>query len=281
VVTEKRPKGARKVKRPAQCPVCGHEVQQDAGGVYLRCNNPGCPAQLKERLAWFCGRNQMDIEGAGEALVQQLVDTELVHDYADLYRLRDKRGQLLALERVGEKSADNLLAGIEASRKQPLSRLLAGLNIRHVGGTTAELLADHFGKIDALMKASVEDLMEVEGIGPEVAESVNRFFTSSDGRSIVGRLKGAGVNTTQPRMVSKGEGAFAGMTVVVTGTLETLSRSEAQALVRSLGGQPAGSVSEKTSVVVVGENPGSKLTKARQLGIETIDETEFLKRAGQ
>ncbi len=281
VLTEKRPPGALKIKPPTRCPVCAGEVERDAGGVYIRCINPACPAQIKERLIHFCGRNQMDIEGAGQVLVEQLVDKGLVHDYADLYGLPDRRDELLGLERMGPKSADNLLAGIEASKRQPLSRLLAALNIRHVGAATAELLAEHFGQMDAIAAATEDELTEVDGVGPELAASIHHFFASRQGAEVIARLKSAGVNMTQPRKRKAATQPFAGMTVVVTGTLERFSRQEAQDLIRQLGGKPAGSVSKKTDLVVYGDSPGSKLTKAQELGVEAIDEAEFLRRAGQ
>jgi DNA ligase (NAD+) len=230
----------------------------------------------------------MDIEGAGEALIEQLVDRELIKDCSDLYALEDRRDDLLALERMGAKSVDNLLAGIEASKQKPLSKLLAALNIRHVGGTTAELLAEHFGHLakddaadqaDGLMEADEEDLLAVDGIGPELAKSVRAFFDSDDGRSLIQRLRSAGVNMVQPRRAVSAAGPFAGKTVVLTGTLEQLGRKEAQELIKSLGGKSAGSVSKKTDLVIAGAKAGSKLKKARELGIEVIDEAEFLERA--
>jgi DNA ligase (NAD+) len=281
VVLEKRPKGAKRIVRPKRCPVCGHDVVQDEGGVYLRCINPRCVAQRKERLIYFCGRDQMDIEGAGEALITQLVDKDLVEDCSDLYELHEKREDLVALERMGEKSVDNLLAGIEASKKKPLSKLLAALNIRHVGGTTGELLAGHFGDMKALMDASVDKLQAVDGVGPELAESVHTWFQSNDGKKLIDRLRKAGVNMAQPKRQAAKGGAFAGMTVVVTGTLDSMQRTEAQALIKALGGKATGSVSKKTNLVVVGTDPGSKLAKARELGVEVIDEDEFLRRAGK
>jgi DNA ligase (NAD+) len=288
VVMDRRPGDAVPLEPPTACPVCAHPVVRDEGGVYLRCQNPQCSAQRKERLIYFCGRDQMDIEGAGVALIEQLVDRELIKDCSDLYALEDRRDDLLALERMGEKSVDNLLAGIEASKQKPLSKLLAALNIRHVGGTTAELLAEHFGHLakddaadqaDGLMEADEEDLLAVDGIGPELAKSVRAFFDSDDGRSLIQRLRSAGVNMVQPRRAVSAAGPFAGKTVVLTGTLEQLGRKEAQELIKSLGGKSAGSVSKKTDLVIAGAKAGSKLKKARELGIEVIDEAEFLSRA--
>lgn len=280
VVMDKRPADAQKLERPTECPVCGHAVVQDDGGVYLRCQNPQCVAQRKERLTYFSGRDQMDIDGAGQALMEQLVDHDFVKDCSDLYRLQERRDELIGLERMGEKSVDNLLAGIETSKQKPLSKLLAALNIRHVGGSTAELIAEHFGDIDAVMEAREEELVEVDGVGPELAVSVRGFFTSADGLALVERLKAAGLTVTQPKRAVAEDAAFSGMTVVVTGTLESMGRKEAQDLVKSLGGKTAGSVSKKTDLVVAGEKAGSKLAKAQELGVEAIDEAEFRRRAG-
>ena len=281
VVVERRAKGARRISRPARCPVCAGQVAQDEGGVYLRCLNPSCPAQLKERLQYFCARNQMDIEGAGSVLIEQLVDTGLVKQYADLYTLHEKWPALVNLERMGEKSAENLLNGIEASKKQPLSRLIAALNIRHVGTRAGEILAEHFGTMDALMAAGLEDLEQVEEVGPVAARSIHEFFRSRGGRQVVKSLRSVGVNMTQakPRRRAAGQ-RLADKTIVVTGTLEGFSRKQIQDLIKSLGGRAAGSVSKQTDFVVAGESSGSKLDQARTLGVEVIDEAEFRRRAG-
>lgn len=282
VDTAARGKDTQPIEPPTQCPVCTGPTVRDEGGVFLRCVNPSCPAQLKERLRYFCGRDQMDIEGVGTALAEQLVDSGLVHEFADLYRLKDRRDELIALERMGAKSADNLVAAIEESRQRPLARLLAALNIQHVGVSTAALLAGQFGTMNALMDADVERLQDVEGIGPEVAASIHAFLHSPAGRQVIARLREAGVNMTEPkREAAAGPQPFVGMTVVVTGTLERCGRKEAQDLIVALGGKAAGSVSGKTSFVVAGADPGSKLDKARELGVEVIDEAEFLRRAGR
>jgi len=421
VVRDKRPKGARPLKRPTKCPVCSGVVEQDEGGVYLRCINPTCPAQLKERLIHFAGRSQMDIEGAGQVLIETLVDKGFIRDYADLYHLHERRAELeelelperelgykgadslissvdrskslrfsdvliamripqvgsetadrlqerfrsverlacanteeirrvagvtpsqatiiadffsprspeelqkrlvfvanqgrMNIERLGHKTAGklvaeaiiqrigdlfqlrnrreelaalkfqhtfgrknthNLLRGIEQSKNRPLSRILGALNIRHVGASTAELLAEHFGSMEKLEAASEEEFTEIEGVGVEMAKSIARFFTSKEGTRAVQRLKDAGVKTTQPRKRRAADSLLAGKTVVVTGTLKGMSRKEAQDLIKQLGAKAAGSVSKKTDLVVYGESPGSKLTKARELGVKTIDETGFL-----
>jgi DNA ligase (NAD+) len=281
VDTRSRGKGTKAIKEPTLCPDCSSSTVRDEGGVYLRCVNPSCPAQIKERLRYFCARDQMDIEGVGIALAEQLVDAGLVREFADLYRLKDRREKLIALERMGAKSADNLLEGIEKSKKNPLSRVLAGLNIPLVGVNTATLLADHFGSMEALVEASLDDLVAVEGVGPELAESIRGFLHSAQGRKVFAGLEAIGVNMVQPRRKAKAGGQpLAGMTIVVTGTLESYGRKEIEALIKERGGKATGSVSKKTSFVVAGTDAGSKLTKAQSLGIEVIDEAEFKRRAG-
>ncbi|MFN0135833.1 MAG: NAD-dependent DNA ligase LigA, partial [Phycisphaerae bacterium] len=203
VAVESRPASATAITRPASCPSCGGPVEKDEGGVYLRCNNAECPAQFYERLKFFCARDQMDIEGAGEKLVAALVESRLVKGFADLYRLRERRDELLKLERMGEKSADSVLAGIEASRSRPLARTLAAIGIRHVGLSTAELLAEHFGDVDAIAAADEDALQQVGGIGKEVAASLFAWFRSDAGRHTIADLKMVGVNMTQPRRERK------------------------------------------------------------------------------
>jgi DNA ligase (NAD+) len=297
VVEEKRPKDAKKILPPKKCPVCSGEVEKDEGGVYLRCINPSCEAQIKERLRFFCGRDQMDIEGLGEVIIEKLVDQGLLHAYDDLYRLKDRRQRLVELEieqertikgerktilvPLGEKRAETILSGIEASKGRPLSRVLAALNIRHVGAATAELLAGHFGEMEKIADAGEEALQEVDGIGPEVARSIRHFFGSSAGSRVWKALAAAGVNLTQPRARRAGPQPLAGKTVVVTGTLKGYSRGEIERLIKELGGKAAGSVSRKTDYVVAGEEAGSKLDKARELGVKVLNEAEFLRLAGQ
>lgn len=266
---------AQRVEPPARCPACDAPLSRDEGGVYLRCTNNACPAQFVERLRFFCGRDQMDIEGAGEVLIEQLVTAGLVRTYADLYRLHERRAELLGLERMGARSADNLLAGIEASKRQPLARVLAALNIRHVGASTAELLADHFGDVDALLRADEAALQAVEGVGPEVAASVRGWCASDAGQQIVAELRAAGLNLAQPRRARAESGPLVGKTVVVTGTLERYTRPQIEQLIKDLGGKPAGSVSRKTDYVVAGADAGSKLEKARGLGVAVLSEAEF------
>ncbi len=426
VVVERRPEDAEPIKRPTKCPVCKGEVEQDEGGVYLRCINPTCPAQLKERLIHFAGRNQMHIKGAGEVLIETLVDKGFVHDFADFYHLHRRRDELVTLrlpdKELGEKTGDSilqsidrvrtlplqpilekldipvadlsiigrvargfptfdtlpraavselqsksgigrreaqavfeyfnpvdptdlkrlvlrlakkellnldevgpvriekliqsglvrrlsdlfelhkrkdelyelkfpntlgdknvktLLDGVEQSKSQPLSRLLAALNIQHVGTSTAELLAEHFGSMDKLISAGEYELTEVDGVGPELAASIVHFFRSAAGAKVVARLEDAGVNTKQPKRDVAADSPLSGKTVVVTGTLSSMGRKEVQDLIKQLGGTVAGSVSKKTDLVVYGDSPGSKFDKAKELGIKVVDEPEFLKLIGR
>jgi DNA ligase (NAD+) len=267
---------------PSQCPVCGAAVERETGGVYYRCTGPSCPAQLKERLRFFAHRNAMDIEGLGTALVDQLVDAGLVRSLPDVYRLTFD--QLVDLERMGKKSAQNLLDGVAASKERGLTRVLTGLGIRLVGEHVAELLAAEFGSIDALMSASVERLAQVEGIGNERAESIHRFFQSNAGRKAIDDLRSLGVKLTEdvrPRSASADVPHLVGKTFVVTGTLTGYSREEIESLIKSLGGKPTGTVSKKTDYVVAGDKAGSKLEKARELGVKVLTPEEFEKLIGK
>jgi DNA ligase (NAD+) len=262
---------------PTDCPECGSEVVQDEGGVFVRCPNPSCPAQLRESLQFYASRGAMDIEGLGEKLVAQLIDSGLVRRFADLYSLKDRRDELLSLERMGEKSADNLLAGIEASRDRPLWRLLTALNVRHVGSTTARALADHFGTLDAIMEQTAEGLAEVPEIGPIIAQAIHTFFHSEAGRRVVEELRGCGLNFGSPvERKAPAAGPLTGKTIVVTGTLQKFSRDEIKELIVAHGGKASGSVSKKTDYVVAGADAGSKLDKAKELGIKVLTEEEFL-----
>ena len=280
VVAEKRPADAKAIIEPDKCPTCSGPVQRDEGGVYLRCVNVECGAQLREKLRFFAARNQMDIEHLGPALIDQLVDTGLVKHFGDIYSLTVE--QLEPLDRMAAKSAGNVVTAIAASKNRGLARLLAGLGIRHVGTRAAEVLAARYGDIDALAAATAEELTDVGEIGPVIADSLRRFFDSSSGRDTMARLKSAGVTMTAPKAAAGGPGEkpLEGMTVVVTGTLSGYSRAEAQAAIKAAGGRAASSVSAKTTFVVAGENAGSKLTKAQELNVEVIDEGEFAKRLG-
>jgi len=259
---------------PTTCPECDTKLVKDENGVYIRCPNLQCPAQLRERLRYYAGRNAMDIEGLGDKLVEQLVDEKLVTGYGDLYRLTED--QLLSLERMGKKSADNLLAGIEASKSRGLAPLLNALSIRHVGTRVASVLADHFGSMKAIREASLEDLSEASEIGPIIAKSIHDFLHSAHGSQIIDDLESQGVNMTAPkRAKAAAEGPLSGKTLVVTGTLEKYSRDEIERLIEELGGRAASSISKKTDFLVAGAEAGSKLDKAQKLGVKVISEAEF------
>jgi len=277
-VKDKRVKGARRFKVPEACPECLGAVHKDPDGAYIRCLNLSCPAQVKERLVYYASRGAMDIENLGPAIVEQLVEKGLVRDMADLYDLTVD--QLAELERMAEKSARNLVDGIEASKKRPLHRLLTGLGIRHVGGRTAQVVADHFGSMDAIAKASVEELQEVNEVGEVVAQSIHDFFATAENRALIKRLSAHGLIMEQEkRAASNGPRPLEGKTIVVTGTLQNYSRESIQERIHELGGKASGSVSKKTDYLLAGESAGSKLDKARELGVKVIDEKEFEKLA--
>jgi DNA ligase (NAD+) len=258
---------------PVRCPVCATPLVKDEGGVYIRCPNPSCPAQLKERLRYFASRNAMDIEGLGDKLVDQLVDSKLVGGYGDLYRLKSE--DLLGLDRMGEKSALKLLEGIEASKSRGLARLLNALSIRHVGNRVAAVLAEHFGSMDALRQASQEELSNVYEVGSVIAASVWNALNSEYGRATIEDLAAAGVDMTAPRKVATASSELAGKTFVVTGTLSKYTREEIQELIAQHGGRASSSVSKKTDYLVAGADAGSKLAKAQQLGVKILDEAQF------
>jgi len=267
VALGQRPKNARPLAIPHACPVCGGPVAKDEDGVRIRCVNPGCSAQLVERLRHFAGRKQMDIEGLGIALIEQLVEKKLVKSFADLYALAP--WQIEALEHMGSKSAANLINAIEASKAQPLARVLAALGIFLVGGRSAEILAGHFHSIQALMDAAVTDLESVPEIGPKIAQSVYDFCHRQETRQIILDLLDAGLQMPGPTG-KKAKNTLGGKTFVITGSFEEYSREQLQDLIGQHGGKTAGSVSKKTDYVLVGENPGSKADKAGQLGIAMI-----------
>lgn len=322
---DQRPKSAKPIVPPAECPMCGGEVEieydqrrqhdieayedrverervraekearepeeipkpeplseLDESGRY--CRNPECPAQLKERLWHFASRGQMDIDGLGDKLITQLVEAELIKSYGDIFTLADRRDQLLQLDRMGEKKADKLLAGIEAAKPRGLHRVLAGLGIRHVGSTASRILAEKYGSIDALMEVSQQELESFQvdgqesGIGREIARSLYEFLHSSRGQAIIAELRAAGVKleVEAPDPAAQPAGtALAGKTLVVTGTLEKYTRGQIEELIRGQGGKPTSSVTKSTDFLVAGEKAGSKLTKAEKYGVPVLSEAEF------
>jgi DNA ligase (NAD+) len=264
----------RRFKMPDRCPVCGSDVDHPPGEAMSRCTNAACPAQVYERVRHFASRGAMDIEGLGDVMAQQLTELGLVRDIADIYKL--DAGALERVPRMGPKSVENLLRNIDRSKERGLARLLYGLGIRFVGTQTAQILAGDFGTIDAIAQATEEELQRSDGIGPEVAGSVALFFKQKANREMIARLERAGIDTTA-RKRARRSGKLAGKTLVLTGTLPTLTREEATALVVAAGGKVTGSVSKKTDYVVAGDEPGSKLTKAEQLGIAILDESALQK----
>jgi DNA ligase (NAD+) len=285
-VLEKRPKGAKPIEPPKKCPSCGEKVEQEADTPYIRCVNPACPAQLKERLRWFCQRGQMDIEGLGDVLVDQLVEGGHVREFADLYKLEAntiagltsevEQGEKVVKRTVGEKVAKKVVENIERSRQQPLERLIAGLGIRHVGNRVAYVLASHFGSLGAIAKATQAELAEVHEIGPAIADSVHDFFNNPAGKKTIADLKAVGIDPQmEVKKAAAASGPLAGKTIVVTGTLKNFKRDEIEALIQQHGGRAASSVSKKTDFLLAGEEAGSKLEKARQLGVKVISEAEF------
>ena len=277
VVEEKRPKGARPWSPPERCPVCGTPAVKPEGEVDRRCPNASCPAQLEERLKHFAGRKAMDIEGLGDAIVRQLVEKGMVRDFADLYGLSlDELGPLLAPKSKTKDflGARNLLDGIEKSRSRELRRLLFGLGIRFVGERAATLLARHFRGLAALAEAPVEEIQAIHEIGPVVAESVHAWFRDPANQRLVKRLKEAGLRFDEGE-AAPGSLSLQGMQLVLTGTLDSMTRDEAKAAIEARGGRVTSSVSKKTSYVVAGKEAGSKLDKAKELGVPTLDEAGF------
>jgi len=267
-----RPADTVQFEIPKKCPNCGSPVAKDENGVYIRCVNPNCLGQLKERLKYFAGRGQMDIENLGDALIEQLVEAGLVKNFADLYKLQ--KADLIELERMAEKSATNVIEAIEASKPRPLWRLIAALGVRHIGGQSAQILAEHFGSLDAILAADEETLEAIDQIGPTMAESVYEYFRNEKNRAVIDELLAAGVKPKRPK--TKRTDKLAGKTVVVTGTLENFSRQQAEYAIRQAGGKISSSVSKKTDFVLAGENAGSKLDKALKLGVKVINEKQFL-----
>ena len=275
-VRDRRTGHERKFKRPERCPVCGSKVEYPADEVMAYCSNVSCPGRILESIVHFASRGAMDIRGLGYERVRALLEAKLIKDVADLYELTPAK--LLTLEGFAEKSAQQLVDAIQASRRQPLSTLLLALGIRHVGAQVARLLARHFGSMKALRNAAVEEIGRVRGVGDAIAHAVAGFFDEAKNRRLLDRLEKLGLNFKEPT-AAEGEGPLAGQTYVVTGTLPSLSRARAAELIAAAGGHVTDSVSKKTTALVVGADAGSKLDKAKALGVPVIDEAELLRRA--
>jgi DNA ligase (NAD+) len=278
VMKERRPRGAKPFAWPSHCPVCGSRVFRPEGEVISRCVNTSCPARVRESVLHFASRRAMDIDGLGEAVVDQLLETGLVRSLPDLYALRTD--DLIGLERLGPKSSQNLLGQVAASKGRGLARLLFALGIRHVGEKLAQTLAARFGSLDALAAAARDDLVQVEDVGPKVAESVLFFFAQPENRELIRGLREAGVEDRAPR-ASAGPKPLAGEVFVITGTLTGMTREEARELLEGRGAEVGSSVTRKTTGLVVGDSPGSKLERARELGVRIIEEAEFRKLVGR
>jgi DNA ligase (NAD+) len=277
VLKEKRPRGTEPFQLPAKCPVCGAKVERE-GAYHLCTNGLSCPAQLERHIGHFVSRGAMDIAGLGDKTVKQLLETRRIEDLADLYHLTAE--QLEGLEGFAEKSIENLLSAIEGSKRPRFDRFLYALGIEHVGETVARLLADHYGGLDPLLEAGEEELQEIQGIGPEVAASVRHFFSNPRNRKVLKRLHEAGVRPVVEKR-AKGPQPLAGEVIVFTGTLERLSRPEAQRKAEAAGARTASAVSRKVTLVVAGPGAGSKLAEAEKLKLKVIDEGAFLKRIGE
>ena len=256
---------------PEVCPSCGAKVFRDPEGAFLRCLNPDCPAQTLRNIIHFCSRDAMDIEGLGERVAEVLVAEGLIKDAADIYLLQ--ASQLAALDRMGEKSAENLIAAIEKSKGNDVSRLIFGLGIQHIGQKAAKLLASHFGSLPALSQASAEEIAAIDGFGDVMAQSAAAYFALPQAKTLLARFEEYGLNMLN--LEEKADARFAGITFVLTGALEKYTRDEAAAIIERFGGKVSGSVSKKTGIVLAGENAGSKLRKANELGVKVIGEAEF------
>lgn len=273
VIEEKRTGQEKEFQMPEKCPVCNSDVFRPEGEAVTRCMNPACPAQIKEHLHHFASRNAMDIEGLGPSLIDQLVDKDLVQNVSDLYFL--KAEDVSALERMGGKSTENLITALENSKANGLARLVFALGIRHVGVRAAEILAEQYSSMDALAEAAVEELEQIDEIGPKIAGSVAQFFQQEGNLSIIGKLREAGVKMSEERIQVGEELPLQGKTFVLTGALQNMARNEAAEAIKKAGGKVASGVSKNTDYVVVGESPGSKYDRAQKLGITILNEEEF------
>jgi DNA ligase (NAD+) len=278
-VLDLRADDAKPFRFPSRCPVCAEPLERRAGEAATYCVNIACPAQLVRQLEHFASRGAMDITGLGEQVAALLVDKDFVHDIGDVYALPQKRAALVELDGFGEKRVDNLLSAVESSKSRPLARLIYALGIRHVGGTVSELLAEHFDSLEALSRAGEAELDNIRGLGPVIVEALRDYFAQPRARALVKKLVKAGVQTKQDGVSARSDGALAGKSFVITGTLPTMSREQATAFIKEHGGKVADSVSKQTNYLVLGENAGSKLAKAQSLGIRTISESELTQMA--
>jgi DNA ligase (NAD+) len=273
VVLSKRPADSKEYQFPKNCPVCGAKTAKDDEGAIIRCTGASCPAQLVEKIRHFASRTAMDIDGMGDKLASALVSSNLVKTFADLYALDQKK--LLSLERMGEKSAENLLAAIERSKQTTQRRFLYALGIRHVGEATAKAMAETFPDVRQLYTADMDAITRVKDVGPTMAQVIYAFFQEPQNRAAIDALLAAGVTPAPPQVATGGP--FAGKTVVLTGGMSGMSREQAKEEIERRGGKVSGSVSKKTDFVVAGEDAGSKLKKAQELGVRILDEQQFLK----
>lgn len=276
VILEKRGKNSVRTLPPEKCPVCNSKIFKPENEVALYCENPECPAQIKGRLAHFASRGAMDIEGLGEALIDLFVEKGFLKTFSDIYELKNRRNELVKIERLGEKSIDNLINAIEKSKSQPFHKVLFATGIRYVGAGAAKKLTEHFGSIENLMNATEDQISEIHEIGPSITKSLKQFFSQKGNIKLIEKLKTARLNFSSEKRLIK-DNLFKGKTVVLTGSLTSLTRDEAGEKITSLGGKVSSSVSRKTDLVIYGENAGSKLLKAKELGIRLIDESELLK----
>ena len=271
LAVSKKSQNSEIYKMPDRCPSCNSPVFRENDEAVIRCTNAECPAQLLRHLIHFTSRDAMDIEGLGPAMLEQLVNADLLHNIVDIYSL--DYDKVADLERTGEKTVQNLKNAIDKSKENDLSKLLFAFGIRHIGAKAGKLLSEHFGDIDAILNATAEDFESIEGFGSILAESAAEFFSLDDTKEMILKLKALGVNTKSLKEVK--DNRFAGMTFVLTGTLPTYQRSEAAAIIESFGGKTSSSVSKKTDFVLAGEEAGSKLDKANKLGVTVISEEEF------
>jgi len=278
VMKERRTGKEHKFDFPKICPVCQSSTFKPEGEVIARCVNPSCPAKLRESLLHFAQRRAMNIEGLGDALIDQLLDKKLVRNIPDIYSLQLE--DLANLERMGIKSSQNLLKEIETSKKRDLDRLIFALGMRYVGERTAQVLSSHFKILDALASAPADELLEIEDVGPKVTESIIFFFMQPENKDLIKRLKNAGLNFSAKKIEINAETPLAGQTFVLTGKLSQLTREKAREIIEDLGGMVVSSVSQSTNYIIIGESPGSKLAQAQKLGIPALSESDFLKLIG-